>query len=93
MPIEVSCEELPHCGPITTRDISVGGVFLFTASEVALGTVLHMRFVCDGARLKATGEVVHRLPGIGVGVAFRVVDARWAGQVESFILAAEAQAA
>ena len=55
---------------LTARDIGPGGVFLYAdAQPRADRVVLVLRG--DERPVRLQGDVVHRLPGIGFGVAFR----------------------
>ncbi len=55
---------------LTTRDVSLGGVFLFSRASVALNAAMKLQIEAGERTLEAGGTVVHRLPGVGFGVRF-----------------------
>ncbi|MCA9558118.1 MAG: PilZ domain-containing protein, partial [Myxococcales bacterium] len=55
---------------LTTRDVSLGGVFLFSKASVALNAAMTLQLEAGERTLDAGGTVVHRLPGVGFGVRF-----------------------
>ncbi|MFN2531228.1 MAG: PilZ domain-containing protein [Pyrinomonadaceae bacterium] len=59
-------------GVASTKDISVGGLYMNTKTEIAEGTVLLLRlpFGVKGEVI-CNAEVVYSNPGFGVGVRFQ----------------------
>jgi uncharacterized protein (TIGR02266 family) len=71
--IAVHYENFQETVVVTSRDISLGGLFLGTATPAPPGTDLELRLQLpdDHGQVQATGHVVHCLQGIGMGVEFR----------------------
>lgn len=57
-------------GVASTRDISLGGLYMSTQTEIPIGTTLALRIPLAGQHLVIKGEVVYSNPGQGVGVHF-----------------------
>ena len=51
-------------------EVSSAGAFIETATEMAEGAILLLRFKVDGKAVKLEVEVVHHVPGRGLGVRF-----------------------
>jgi len=54
----------------SSEDLCQRGMFISTATQYPLGTVLQLGLSTDYGDLTLTGRVVHRLDGIGVGCEF-----------------------
>jgi hypothetical protein len=57
-------------GIASTKDISVGGLYLDTQSEIPEGATLTLRIPLGGGHVVVKGDVVYSIPGHGVGVRF-----------------------
>lgn len=93
VPLNVHSPDLDGVPQMSTRDISTGGVFLYTPAPLALGHRLRLQLGHDDITLEVEGEVVHALPGFGIGVAFLIADDHWAETLEAFLRAVEARLA
>lgn len=58
-------------GVASTRDISMGGLYMSTQTEIPVGATLALRIPVRGRHVVVHGEVVYSNPGQGVGVKFR----------------------
>jgi hypothetical protein len=58
-------------GVASTKDISPGGLYMNTQSELPEGSVLTLRIPLEGRDVVCNGEVVYSNPGRGVGVTFQ----------------------
>jgi len=59
-------------GVASSQDISLGGLYMSTRTEIPVGSALALRIpVADGDHVIVKGEVVYANPGRGVGVKFR----------------------
>ena len=59
-------------GVASTKDISVGGFFMSTKTDLPKGAVLMVRIpLKDGKQVIAKAQVVYSNPANGVGVRFR----------------------
>ncbi len=68
--LAVTVDDDPTPIVVTSRDVSLGGVFLYSPLPKALNETLRMAFQAGERRLQARGVVVHHLPGVGYGVQF-----------------------
>jgi len=57
-------------GVASTRDISVGGLYMSTQTEIRIGEMLTLRIPVGGQHVIVKAEVVYSNPGHGVGVQF-----------------------
>lgn len=68
---EVECSQSGESFLLTSRDLSIGGVFLHTNENFPTGTVLHLRFYLEEKnQVEVDGTVAYSVPGLGVGVEF-----------------------
>ena len=58
-------------GVASTRDISLGGLYMNTQAEIPEGAALTVRIPLEGADIVCNAEVVYSNPGRGVGVTFQ----------------------
>jgi len=58
---------------VSSRDISLGGVYLATSKPAIPGTVIKMAILLpeSQAEIRVAGLVVHFLAGMGMGVEFK----------------------
>jgi len=68
--IDVHFDGADSTGIASTRDISPGGLYLSTQTEIPEGATLTLRIPLGGAHVIVKGDVVYRIPGHGVGVRF-----------------------
>lgn len=90
--IEVLVDGLPAPVSMTSRDISHGGVFLFSRVQRALNAELDVTIQAGGDQVRARGLVVHHLPGVGFGLRFLEVEARDREVLTDFLQTAERNA-
>src|SRR6478672_1140492 len=57
-------------GVASTKDISLGGLYMNTRAEVADGETLMIRIPLGDEQIVCSAEVVYRNPGLGLGVRF-----------------------
>jgi hypothetical protein len=63
-------------GIASTKDISIGGLYMNTQADIPEGSVLLMRIpLSNNRQIVCNGHVVYRNPGSGVGVQFRNLSA------------------
>ncbi|MGQ0761581.1 MAG: PilZ domain-containing protein [Acidobacteriota bacterium] len=68
--VDVHFDGAESTGVASTKDISVGGLYLRTQTRIPVGAMLALRLPIGGDHVIATGEVVYSNPGEGVGVKF-----------------------
>jgi len=57
-------------GVASTKDISMGGLYMTTQADMAIGDTLSLRIPLAGRHVIVKGDVVYSNPGHGVGVRF-----------------------
>lgn len=57
-------------GVASTKDISLGGLYMTTRTEIPVGETLALRIPLGGQHVVIKGDVVYSNPGRGVGVRF-----------------------
>ena len=57
-------------GVASTRDLSLGGIYLSTKANIPIGSTLTLRIPVGVQRAVIKGDVVYSNPGQGVGVRF-----------------------
>lgn len=57
-------------GVASTKDISLGGLYMSTRTEIPVGETLALRIPLGGQHLVIKADVVYSNPGHGVGVRF-----------------------
>ena len=57
-------------GVASTRDLSLGGIYLSTKANIPIGSTLTLRIPVGVQRAVVKGDVVYSNPGQGVGVRF-----------------------
>ncbi len=57
-------------GVASTKDISGGGLYMSTRTEIPIGSTLALRLSLGGQQVVIKGDVVYSNPGHGVGVRF-----------------------
>ncbi len=57
-------------GVASTRDLSLGGLYMSTQTEIPIGETLALRIPLGGEHVVIQAEVVYSNPGHGVGVRF-----------------------
>jgi hypothetical protein len=69
----------------SSEDISRRGMFMATAVQYPLGTVLRLELSTEHGELALMGRVVHRLDGIGVGCEFIDLEERERAQLDFLV--------
>lgn len=57
-------------GVASTKDISMGGLYMSTQADIAIGDTLALRIPLADRYVVVKGDVVYSNPGHGVGVRF-----------------------
>jgi len=57
-------------GVASTRDLSLGGIYLSTKANIPIGSTLTLRIPVGVQRAVVKGDVIYSNPGQGVGVRF-----------------------
>lgn len=57
-------------GVASTKDISLGGLYMNTQTEIPIGETLALRIPLGGQHVVIKADVVYSNPGHGVGVRF-----------------------
>ena len=68
--VDVHFDGADSTGIASTKDMSLGGVYLTTQSQLPLGATLSLRIPLGGEHLVVKADVVYSNPGRGVGVRF-----------------------
>lgn len=69
--VDVHFDGAASTGVASTKDISLGGLYLTTQTRIPVGATLALRIPFGNEHLVVKGEVVYSNPGEGVGVKFR----------------------
>jgi len=70
--VDVYFDGTDTTGVASTKDISLGGLYLKTQTAIPEGAHLVVRIpFVSGSEVVCTGEVIYSNPGKGVGVRFR----------------------
>lgn len=77
---------------LSTRNISISGLFLFHPKGAPLGDFLSLRFsLGELGQLTLMGEVVHSIPDVGMGIRFFDLDAKTRAKLESYLAQTQPQ--
>lgn len=68
--VEVHFDGGDATGVASTKDISLGGLYMNTQTEIPVGETLAMRIPLAGRHVVIKADVVYSNPGHGVGVRF-----------------------
>ena len=68
--VEVNFDGGDATGVASTKDISLGGLYMNTQTEIPVGETLAMRIPLGGKHVVIKADVVYSNPGHGVGVRF-----------------------
>ena len=68
--VDVSFDGGDATGVASTKDISLGGLYMSTQTEIPTGKTLALRLDLGGQQVIVKGDVVYSNPGHGVGVRF-----------------------
>ena len=70
--IDVFYEGKEGTGVASTRDISVGGLYMNTTAQISEGSELLVRIpLRSGKQIVCNAQVVYSNPGLGVGIRFQ----------------------
>lgn len=69
--VDVHFDGAESTGVASTKDISVGGLYMSTKTKIPVGAMLALRIPIGNEHVIVKGEVVYSHPGDGVGVKFR----------------------
>ena len=73
--VDVHFDGADSTGIASTKDLSLGGVYLSTQAQIPEGATLTLRIPLGGEHVVIKADVVYSNPGHGVGVRFhRVAD-------------------
>jgi len=74
--VDVSFDGGDATGVASSKDISLGGLYMNTQANLPEGSVLLLRIpVAEGKQVVVNAEVVYSNPGSGVGVSFQGLSA------------------
>jgi PilZ domain len=68
--LDVHFEGVDATGVASTKDISLGGLYMTTQREIPVGTTLTLRIPLGGDYVVVKGDVVYSNPNRGIGVRF-----------------------
>ena len=68
--VDVHFDGADSIGVASTKDISLGGLYLTTQTSIPVGATLALRIPLGGRHVVVKGDVVYSNPGQGVGVRF-----------------------
>ena len=68
--VDVHFDGADSTGIASTKDMSLGGLYLSTQVEIPKGATLTLRIPVGGEHVVVKGDVVYSIPGHGVGVRF-----------------------
>jgi hypothetical protein len=68
--VDVSFDGGDATGVASTKDISLGGLYMNTQTEIPIGKTLALRIPLGGGHVVIKADVVYSNPGHGVGVRF-----------------------
>ena len=71
--VDVNFEGADSTGIASTKDISLGGLYMNTQVRIPEGATLTLRIPLSGTHVVVKGDVVYSNPGHGVGVRFHRV--------------------
>ena len=71
--VDVHFDGADSTGIASTKDMSLGGVYLSTTAQIPEGATLTLRIPLGGEHVVVKAEVVYSNPGHGVGVRFHRV--------------------
>ena len=69
--VDVHFDGADSTGIASTKDISPGGVYMSTRTQIPVGATLALRIPIGSNHIVVKAEVVYSNPGEGVGVKFR----------------------
>ena len=69
--VDVHFDGAESTGVASTKDISVGGLYMSTRTEIPVGATLALRIPMGNEHVVVKAEVVYSNPGQGVGVKFQ----------------------
>jgi hypothetical protein len=68
--VDVHFEGVEATGIASSKDISVGGLYMSTQTAIPVGATLTLRIPIGGEHVVVKGDVVYTNPNRGVGVRF-----------------------
>jgi hypothetical protein len=68
--VDVHFDGADSTGVASTKDMSLGGLYLSTQADIPKGATLTLRIPIGRQHIVVRGDVVYSLPGHGVGVRF-----------------------
>jgi hypothetical protein len=68
--VEVHFDGGDATGVASSKDISIGGLYMSTQADIAVGDTLALRIPLAGQHVVVNADVVYSNPGHGVGVRF-----------------------
>ena len=69
--VDVHFDGAESTGVASTKDLSLGGLYLSTRTEIPVGATLALRIPIGNEHVVVKAEVVYSNPGEGVGVKFQ----------------------
>jgi hypothetical protein len=86
--IDVDCRTADDAGsPIAARisDLSTTGAFLDSMNPLPPGTRLALRFMAGPREVRVAAEVVHGMPGFGMGIRFLELSGESRAAIEALV--------
>ncbi len=80
--------EVVGVGPLRCSDISIGGMYLDTVNEFAMGSTLTLRFKLresDPGPIEVQARVTYIHPNVGVGLEFMDLSPEIQQQIQSLV--------
>jgi hypothetical protein len=69
--VDVHFDGADSTGVASSKDISLGGLYMSTQADIPVGATLALRLPLGGEHVVMKAEVVYSNPGHGVGVRFQ----------------------
>jgi hypothetical protein len=87
--IDVDCHTVDDVAPLAARisDLSATGAFLDSMNPLPPGTKLGLGFVAGPQEVRVAAEVVHCMPGFGMGVRFLDLSGEARAAIEALVRA------
>ena len=74
-------------GELRAADLSQGGIFVRTTRPMGLSANIRLEIVVpeSSLRLEMAGEVVHSLPGLGMGIRFTEISEQVFARLDAYL--------
>jgi hypothetical protein len=84
---QIQCEAVGGNEILVTRDVSVAGMFIMARMPIPVDSELSVTFRLYSRQppISCRAQVVHSLPGVGVGIKFLSLDEEAVRSLEKFV--------